>query len=283
MNTRSAVIPFVLAALSLAALPVQAQPAAATLPYETLFYAHDGLRLEAYLYRPEGPGPFPLVVYNHGSAPPGEERNEWPAGYVARLFVPKGYALLVPERRGYGKSEGAPFSEAIGRDRGPKFVSRQVDEAGDVNAAVEYVLKLPNASIDAARVVIMGWSFGGIVTTLAAGQSARYAAAIIQAPGALNWTRSEELRKALTASAAKFHFPVQCAVAENDATTESARAICAAAQSAGAKTDLKIYPPFDRGRQRPGSPPGHAIFGPSGVDVWQQDVLTFLAEVLKPK
>jgi len=42
------------------------------LPYETRFYTHDGLRLEAYLCRPPGPGPFPLVFYIHGSDAPDE-------------------------------------------------------------------------------------------------------------------------------------------------------------------------------------------------------------------
>jgi dienelactone hydrolase len=256
-------------------------PTPSTPPYETLFYEHDGLRLEAYLYRPQGSGPFPLIVYNHGSAQPGKEREEWPAPYVARLVVPKGYALLVPERRGYGKSEGKTFGEAVGQDRGPAFVRRQQDEAGDVNAAVEYVLRLPNGGIDPRRVVIMGVSFGGIVTTLAAGESARYAAAVIQAPGALNWNRSEDLRAALTAAAAKIRIPVQCAVAENDLTTESARAVCAAAQRAGARTDLKIYPPYDRGQQRPGTAPGHALFGRAGVDIWEEDLFAFLAAALK--
>ncbi len=67
-----------------------AQPGAQPLPHETFFYMHDGLKLEAYLYKPEGAGPFPLVVYNHGSAEPGKEREEWPAPYIARLVVPAG-------------------------------------------------------------------------------------------------------------------------------------------------------------------------------------------------
>jgi len=46
-------------------------------PHETFFYAHDGLRLQAHFYRPAGEGPYPLVVYNHGSALPGQERVEW--------------------------------------------------------------------------------------------------------------------------------------------------------------------------------------------------------------
>jgi dienelactone hydrolase len=184
-----------------------AQPPAAPLPHDTLFYPHDGLRLEAYLYTPAGTGPHPLVVYNHGSAPPGEERQEWAAPFVARILVPAGYAVLVPERRGYGRSEGKPFSEDIGQDRGPRFVARLRAEAGDIDAAVDYVLHRPESSIDGTRVAIMGWSFGGIVTTLAAGGGDRYAASIVQAPGALNWDRSEALRTAMTGAAAKIRVP----------------------------------------------------------------------------
>ena len=36
-------------------------------PYTELFYLSGPLRIQAYLYRPQGDGPFPLVIYNHGS------------------------------------------------------------------------------------------------------------------------------------------------------------------------------------------------------------------------
>ena len=277
---RPLVSAFVLVLLA-AAIPARAQTPPATLPYETLFYTHDGLRLEAYLYRPSGAGPFPLIVYNHGSAPPGEEAVEWPAPFIARTFVPAGYAVLVPERRGYGKSEGTTFSKDVGQDRGEPFVRRQQAEAGDINAAVDHVLKEFRASLDPRRVVIMGWSFGGIVTTLAAGGSDRFAAVIVQAPGALNWERSEQLRSALGEAAGRIRVPLACSVAENDLTTESARGICAAASAGGAKTVLKIYPPFNSGRERPGNPPGHALFGPFGVEKWREDALAFLADTTR--
>ena len=97
----------------------------------------------------------------------------------------------------------------------------------------------------------MGWSFGGIVSTLAASGSTRFAAVVVQAPGALNWNRSAELREVLTAAAGKIRVPLWCGVAENDATTESARTICAAAKAGGARSVLKIYPTFNSGRERP--------------------------------
>src|SRR5689334_469337 len=78
--------------------------------YATVFYRNGPLKLEAYFYKPEGSGPFPLVVYNHGSRA-NAEHEEWPVLFIARILVPAGYAVLVPERRGYGTSEGATFTE----------------------------------------------------------------------------------------------------------------------------------------------------------------------------
>jgi dienelactone hydrolase len=256
-------------------------PDAGPLRYETFFYQHDGLKLEGYLYLPPGGGPFPLVVYNHGSATPEEEPQEWPAPFVARIMVPAGYALLVPERRGYGRSEGRPFSQEIGQDRGPRFVARQQAEASDVNAAVEYLLARPASAIDKKRIAIVGYSFGGIVTTLAASRSTEYAAVVLQAPGALNWDRSDEMRTILLEAAARIRVPTLCAVAQNDATTESARQLCAAAGRNGAKTTLKIYPPFTGAQVRPGNPPGHGLFGRVGASIWTNDLLAFLEEGLR--
>lgn len=244
-------------------------------PHETVFYTHDGLRLEAYFYRPAGDGPFPLIVYNHGSAPTGQERVERPIGYIGRSFPPAGYAVLVPERRGYGKSEGATFAEEVGRDRGRRFVERLGAEAGDLLAAADYVTHDPAFRVDPGRRAMIGWSFGGIVTTLAVSGRSDYRAAVVQAPGALNWDHSPDLRAALTTAAKKIVIPLQCLVAANDATTESARSICGAAKSAPA--ELKVYPAFTpAGSLREGVAPGHALFGPEGLPLWKADVLAFL-------
>jgi dienelactone hydrolase len=252
------------------------QPRPADPPHETFFYQNGPLKLQAYFFKPQGPGPFPLVVYNHGSRA-NEERIEWPVYFVARLLIPAGYALLVPERRGYGRSDGATFTEEIGPDeRGKRFVDRMTREAEDVNAAVQYATKeLP---IDSKRIVMMGYSFGGIVTTLAAGNTDSLRAVVNQAPGGLNWNRSAELRSALIDAATRIQVPMLCMAAENDMTTENARVICETAKARGASVDVRIYPPFTPPTNPNPRAPGHALFSPLGVDVWKHDVLAFLGE-----
>lgn len=255
------------------------------LPFQTLFYPSDGLRLEAYLFKPDGPGPFPLVVYNHGSRI-GDERQERAVNQIARLVVPLGYAVLVPERRGYGKSEGLTFVEDVGADRGAKFVARLEAETRDVLAAVDYVTAARDLGIDAKRMAMVGWSFGGMITTLAMGRDRRFAAGVVQAPAAANWDGKPIVQAALLEAAGRARTPMLCAVAENDTQTQSTRAICGAVRAAGVPAELKIYPPFTPPPPAPGTPvrpagpnapaPGHAIFGPAGMAIWGDDLTAFL-------
>jgi carboxymethylenebutenolidase len=275
-----------LAATASPQAPQQAAPAAPsdaardTPAFDTLFYTSGGLRLEAYFYKPAGPGPFPLVIYNHGSRI-GRERSEVPMQFIGRLLTGAGYAVLVPERRGYGKSEGPTYLEEIGDDRGPRFLARLQAEADDVLAAWEHVKPQPALAIDAKHVAIMGWSFGGIVTTFAAGRSTAFVAAINQAPGALNWDRVPALRQALIAAAEKTRIPMLCMAAENDATIDNVKRICGAVKAHGGAADVIIYPPFTPSTPVPIAP-GHMIFSQQGVDRWSKDVLAFLAKHLSP-
>jgi hypothetical protein len=84
---------------------------------------------------------------------------------LAGLYVAAGYAVLVPERRGYGRSDGPAWSEAVGRDVGSVLIARLQAEAEDVLTAVEYLRSVPSADI--SRLGIAGWSLGGIVTLFA--------------------------------------------------------------------------------------------------------------------
>ena len=245
--------------------------------YSTFFYTHDKLKLEAYFYKPAGAGPFPVVVYNHGSRA-GAEREERPMAFIANVMVPAGYAVIVPERRGYGKSEGQTFAQEIGEDRGARFVARQQAEAGDVLAAVEYAKA--NLPVDTKGIVLMGFSFGGIITTLAASRSSDFVSVVNQAPGALNWKHSPAMVDALLAAAQRIKAPMICMAAQNDATTENVTRICGEAKKHGGAAELMIYPAFSDDRAQIPGAAGHGLFSRFGVDLWKKDVLAFLGRTV---
>jgi dienelactone hydrolase len=250
--------------------------------YETVRYTNDGLRLEAYLYTPAGPGPFPLVIHRHSGNDPAPR---WGA-VIARLLTDAGYAVLVPQRRGTGNSEGQLFTE-IGDDRdriGRLRAAFNTAETGDVLAALEAVTRDSGSRIDVQRVAIMGYSAGGSVAVLAAARSDRFRAVIAQAPSTVSWTLEAPFRDAILSAARQVRVPTLCLVAENDNTTESARSICDAVKASGAVASLIVYPAFTP-RQPSANPsiaPGHTLFDrEEGVSIWGNDVLAFLAKYVR--
>lgn len=273
----------VLAVLMRAAQDVNAEKS--NPPYTTIFYKSGKLRIEAYLYKPVGAGPFPLVIYNHGNRAPGRERIEVPNPSIGQLLTEAGYAVLVPERRGFGKSDGQTYAEEVGADDA-KLTGRVQAETDDVLAGIEYARTEP--SINTKRIAIMGYSLGGQVAVFAASRSRAFVAAIAQASGSLSWDKSPALRKALPEAAGKIGIPILCMVAENDATTAAVQSVYDAARAHGAPAELVIYPPFT-----PSAPydaayaaavraaPGHFIFGPEGMHIWGKDVLAFLGKYLR--
>jgi len=177
-----------------------------TTRYADLVYSSGGLRIQAYLYKPDGDGPFPAVIYNHGSRV-GRERESVPFEHIGALLTRAGYVVLVPERRGYGRSDGPSWPGAVGRDRG-RFVPRLREETEDVLAAADYLRAQP--FLDAKRLGIMGWSFGGVVTMFAVSRSPLFAAAINQAGGALTWDDVPDIRVALIEAAERSTSPPCC-------------------------------------------------------------------------
>ena len=245
--------------------------------YETTFYPSGKFKIEAYVYKPEGTGPFPVVIYNHGS-PGGHEREERPFVYVGEMLTHRGYVVIVPERRGYGKADGPTFGEAIGEDRGPRFVARVQEETDDVLAVVEFLKALPYA--DTKRVAVMGWSIGGIVSVLAASRSSAFRVVVDQAGGALTWDQSHAMQQALKEAAAKIRIPLQGMVAKKDRTTESVKTVVHEAEEHGATAKLIVYPAFAP-RDAGGVPPGHMIFGKEGWKIWEGDLQEFLSKYLR--
>lgn len=250
--------------------PMRAQAA-----YTTVFYSSGKLRIEAYVYRPAGNGPFPVVIYNHGSRK-GYEREERPMAFVGTMLAREGYIVVVPERRGYGKSDGPTFAEEVGTDVGVRMIARLEAEADDVLAAIGYTTKMEGANAYSRGLI--GYSQGGSVSIRVARLRPDVSALVDQAGGSLTWPRSPDLRRALTSWASAIKVPVFCVDAENDATTDAVKSVCDAAHRAGVETRTTIYPAFTPASNPENIAPGHLIFAPGeGVAVWRKDLLDFLA------
>src|SRR6185503_15335013 len=68
------------------------------------------LTLHGVLYKPVGKGPFPAVLYNHGSAPGMLSQEAF--DQLGPLFAQRGWVFFAPWRRGQGLSADAgPYIE----------------------------------------------------------------------------------------------------------------------------------------------------------------------------
>ncbi|WP_170845095.1 dienelactone hydrolase family protein [Chitinasiproducens palmae] len=116
-----------------------------------------GGMLETTLFRPDGPGPFPILIYNHGKERglPAHQARARPLP-VAREFVSRGYLVAVPMRRGFAQSSGSYDEMPCDAAENGR---RQADDIADAVAALS---RLPYA--DAGRIVLLGASYGGLAT-----------------------------------------------------------------------------------------------------------------------
>src|SRR5882724_7042741 len=108
--------------------------------------------ISAYLYRPRGPGPHPVVIDIHGG-PESQARAGWNP-FVQYLVNELGYAVIAPNVRGssgYGKT-------FLKLDNG---VLRE-DAVKDIGSLIVWIGVQP--MLDRERVVVMGGSYGGYMT-----------------------------------------------------------------------------------------------------------------------
>ena len=118
--------------------------------------ARDSLPLHGYLTLPVGlpPQHLPLVLWVHGGP---WARDEWGYDPYVQWFANRGYACLQVNYRG-SSGYGKKFLNAGNREWGLKMQD-------DLTDAVSWAIKQGHA--DAAKVAIMGGSYGGYATLAA--------------------------------------------------------------------------------------------------------------------
>ncbi len=135
------------------------------------------VELEVVMFKPVGAGPFPTVVFNHGSTGDGSDPSLFTVTVVsetlARFFTDRGWIIAFPQRRGRGQSDGL-YDEGFNAGRSFYSCDRDVTLAGaeraldDLDAAVDWLRN--RADVEATRLLSAGTSRGGV---LSLGQLAR--------------------------------------------------------------------------------------------------------------
>src|SRR5262245_34260786 len=73
---------------------------------EVIDVSSGALTLRAHLWRPSGRGPFPAVLFNHGSYTTGTSLKPSEPESIGPVFARHGYVLLWLYRQGAGLSRG---------------------------------------------------------------------------------------------------------------------------------------------------------------------------------
>jgi hypothetical protein len=100
------------------ATPAQGSP---RLQVRQVMFPSGDLALQGLIVSPDGDGPFPAILWNHGS-------EKYPGVYFAALAQPlvsAGYVVFMPLRRGQGTSPGPYINSQVALPAGSLVKARQ--------------------------------------------------------------------------------------------------------------------------------------------------------------
>jgi dienelactone hydrolase len=240
-----------------------------------------GVLMRATLLRPAGPGAFPLLVMNHGSTQNAERRLALPLPVfdtLSQWFVRHGFAVVVPQRPGHGRTGGA-YREDQGGCDDADFARAGLGAAESIAAAVAFMSGQSFVRRD--QVIVAGESAGGWAALAVASRAPGGVRAAISFAGGLggrSYDRPDNncAPDRLVATAAAFgrtsRIPTLWIYAENDSyfSPRLSKAMADAFRAAGGKADYRLLPPF--------GPEGHLLAESRDAEaVWGPVVERFLA------
>lgn len=237
--------------------------------------------MRATVFRPQGAGPFPLVVINHGSVENAEQRRKFAQPVFsagAEYFARRGYAVVVPQRPGHGDTGGPYFEGRDGPCANADYVRSGLAVADSIQAAIDYMTRQSFVKRDG--VIVVGQSAGGWGALGLASRNPKNVRAIISFAGGRggrvhNRPNNNCAPEKLVAAAALFgataRIPVLSFYTQNDSyfSSDLSKRIAEAYRSRGGRMDYRLLPPF--------GDDGHRLFGArDGVALWGSVVERFL-------
>jgi dienelactone hydrolase len=239
------------------------------------------INLETTIFKPDGDGPFPLLVLSHGSPRGGESerRTMKRARYInqSREFIKMGFVVVIPMRRGYGHSEGNWAEDYDGCSH-PMYYKAGLEGAKDLIAVVNYMKKL--LYVDGRRVVLAGQSAGGFASLAAASMGFDGLMGVINFSGGRGSARPDFICEehllvdAMGKYSSTSRVPTLWHYSENDHYISKgvAKMMFTAYTNAGGRGILVMQPAFEKD--------GHLIFSKKeGIPYWLPEVRKFLTSL----
>ena len=241
------------------------------------------LTLKGLLWHPSDNGPFPSIIFCHGSY--GGSDTIHNPGYQLSLlgpvFASKGYIFLSLFRRGVGLSAGQGENSTVLMDRAFKekgqegrnkaqLLQLQTDQLQDMMSGLKYLRGL--SSVDKNRIVVMGHSFGGSLALLVAEKDPSLKAVIVFAEAGYSWNLSPQLRARLIMAVKNIKAPIMIIHAQNDYSITPGYTLDSLMTKLNKPHLLKIYPKFGNSLSD-----GHNLVFQS-IPTWEADVFKFLDE-----
>jgi carboxymethylenebutenolidase len=254
---------------------------------DTVSVQSGNLSLKGLLWHPYGVGPFPTVIFCHGSYG-GADTIHHPLKQTSLLgpvFAKKGYIFLVLFRRGVGLSQGQgensselmnnAFKEKGQEERNKVQLQHlETDQLQDMIPGVTFLRR--RKDVDTNRMAVMGHSFGGSLALLLAENDHRLKAVVAFSPAGYSWNLSPQLRTRLISAVKNITAPVMITHAQNDySSTTPGYALDSVMNQLNKPHVLKIYLKFGNTVSE-----GHNLIFLS-IETWEADVFKFLGESLQ--
>ena len=197
--------------------------------------------------------------------------------HLSKWFVERGFAVLVPQRRGHGGTGGG-HAETFRSADGVDFLAAAQNSADDIESAARYMIG--ERFIDSSRLVIVGISSGGWGSLALAARKPELARAIINFAGGRGGRLDglpnrnfapEKLVEAARALGRDARIPSLWLYCRNDKhfDPELASRMYFAWQEGGGSTEMHLLPDFGRDGH-------HLATHQLGVRFWGSLIETFL-------
>jgi pimeloyl-ACP methyl ester carboxylesterase len=139
---------------------------------EEVTIQNQGIELTGVFVRPDTPGPHPVIVMLHGAGTR-QTTGNWYYRIHGNVFLRRGFAVLVYDKRGQGQSGGDPATATF------------ADWVSDGLAAIDYLRR--RADVDPDRIGLFGVSESGWYTPEIAARDGNVAFIINRVGTPLGW------------------------------------------------------------------------------------------------